>query len=94
MTRRITTRAGNELALDGDILGVLEALYRDVSVRSRFRNTYDGMMTEIRHIVDSMSESERRDYLVESLFLNIVRYENERLDAFLKSVEANGDPED
>ncbi len=91
--RSISMREGADLPLDGDILGILEALYREVSVRSRFRNTYDSMMVEIRHIVDSMSESERRDYLVESLFLNIVRYENERLAAFLKSVEA-ADTED
>jgi len=85
--RRISMREGAELPLDGDILGILEALYREISVRSRFRNTYEGMMLEIRHIVDSMTESERRDYLVESLFLNVVRYENERLTAFLKNVE-------
>ena len=87
--RSIQLREGAELPLDGEILGILEALYREVSVRSRFRNTYENMMLEIRHIVDSMSEAERRDYLVESLFLNVVRYENERLTAFLKSVEAS-----
>ena len=33
-----------------------------------------------------MNEEEKRAYLIESLFLNIVRFENERLAAFLKTV--------
>jgi hypothetical protein len=31
-----------------------------------------------------MSEDERRRYLVESLFLNSVTYENEMLDAYMR----------
>ena len=31
-----------------------------------------------------MTEEERRTYLVESLFLNTVTYENERLSAYLR----------
>lgn len=91
--RSIPMRGGREIRLDGDLLAILEALYREVSVRSEFRNTYETMMHEIRHLVDSMNEDERRNYLVESLFLNIVRYENERLSAFLKMVETST-PED
>ena len=85
--RSVTMRGGRSLTMDGDLLPVLEALYLEVSVRSEFRNTYETMMLEIRHLVDSMSEEERRGYLIESLFLNIVRYENERLAAFLRMVE-------
>ena len=91
--RSIEMRGGREIRLDGDLLAILEALYREVSVRSEFRNTYETMTREISHIVDSMNEEERRGYLIESLFLNIVRYENERLSAFLKMVETS-DPED
>ena len=85
--RAIAMRGGREITLDGDLLEVLEALYREVSVKSEFRNTYETMMQEISHIVGAMDEDERRRYLIESLFLNIVRYENERLAAFLKMVE-------
>lgn len=88
--RSIAMRGGREIQLDGDLLAILEALYQDVSVRSEFRNTYDTMMGEITHLVDSMTAEERRGYLIESLFLNIVRYENERLAAFLKMVESSG----
>jgi hypothetical protein len=34
-----------------------------------------------------MSDEERRAYLQESLFLNTVRYENERLEAYLRKLE-------
>ena len=91
--RSVTMRDGREVLLDGDLLPVLEALYQEVSVRSEFRNTYETMMGEIRHLVESMDDEERCAYLVESLFLNIVRYENERLAAFLRKVEAR-DAED
>ena len=90
--RSVTTRNGRQIPLDGDLLPVLEALYEEVSVRSEFRNTYETMMQEITHLVGSMNEDERRGYLIESLFLNIVRYENERLAAFLRMVE-EADPE-
>jgi len=33
-----------------------------------------------------MSEDERRTYLVESLFLNTVTYENERLGAYMRKL--------
>jgi hypothetical protein len=31
-----------------------------------------------------MNEEERRTYLAESLFLNTVKYENDRLEAYMK----------
>ena len=41
-------------------------------------------MREIQGLVEQMSEEERRRYLVESLFLNSVTYENEMLDAYMR----------
>ena len=87
MMRSIRMQGGREIELDGDLLAILEALYREVSVRSEFRNTYEAMTREISHLVDAMDAGERRSYLIESLFLNVVRYENERLAAFLRMVE-------
>ncbi len=87
MMRSIRMQGGREIELDGDLLAILEALYREVSVRSEFRNTYEAMTREISHLVDAMDAGERRSYLIESLFLNVVRYENERLAAFLKMVD-------
>ena len=35
-------------------------------------------------------ESERRTYLTESLFLNTVKYENDKLDAYLRKIGTGG----
>ena len=41
---------------------------------------------EIRHLIDQMTEEERRDCLVESLFLNAVKYENDRAEAYMRKL--------
>jgi hypothetical protein len=43
-------------------------------------------MREIQHVIEQMTAEERRQYLSESLFLNFVSYENERLGAYLKKL--------
>ena len=82
--RRVRLSTGFELELDGDILGVLEALYREVTLKHALQVSFDDMMKEIQGVVDQMPEEERRRYLVESLFLNSVTYENEMLDAYMR----------
>jgi hypothetical protein len=84
---RLTT--GYELGLDGDLLGVLEALYREVTLKHRLRVSFADMMREIEGLVDQMPEEERRRYLIESLFLNSVTYENEMLDAYMRKLTAS-----
>ena len=44
------------------------------------------MMSEIVNIVEGMDEDTRKQYLIESLFLNTVTYENERLGAYMKKL--------
>jgi hypothetical protein len=34
-----------------------------------------------------MADAERRTYLLESLFLNTVKYENDKLEAYMKRLE-------
>ena len=48
------------------------------------------MVREIQHVIDQMTDDERRQYLSESLFLNIVSYENERLGAYMKKLAEEG----
>ena len=86
--KRVRLTTGYELALDGDILGVLEALYREVTLRLQLKVSFEDMMREIEHLVAQMTEEERRRYLVESLFLNSVTYENEMLDAYMRKLTA------
>ena len=44
------------------------------------------MMQEINHLIDQMTEDERRAYMVESLFLNAVKYENDRVNAYVRNL--------
>jgi hypothetical protein len=84
--RTIKTTTGADIVLDGDLLAMLEALYREVTARRELERTFEDMMREIMHVTEQMSEEERRAYLVESLFLNTVTYENERLGAYMKKL--------
>jgi hypothetical protein len=86
--RRVRLSTGYELRLDGDILGLLEALYREVTLKRALQVSFEDMMREIQSLVEQMSEDERRRYLVESLFLNSVTYENEMLDAYMRRLPA------
>lgn len=79
---------GFMIRLDGDLLGVLEALYREVTLKHELRITFEDMMKEIQGLVAQMAEEDRRRYLVESLFLNSVTYENEMLDAYVRKLAA------
>ena len=84
--RKISTTTGSELTLDGDLLAIMELLYREVTARRALDRTFDDMVKEIQHLIDQMSDEERRSYFAESLFLNTVRYENDRLEAYMKKL--------
>ena len=86
--RRVRLTTGYELPLDGELLGVLEVLYREVTLKSRLRVSFEDMMKEIRSLVEQMGDEDRKRYLVESLFLNTVTYENEMLDAYMRRLTA------
>jgi phage gp29-like protein len=82
--RIIKTSTGTEIVLDGDLLAVMEALYREVTARRELDRSFEDMVREIQHLIEQMNEEERRTYLAESLFLNTVKYENDRLEAYMK----------
>ena len=82
--RSVKLTTGHELGLDGDLLALLEALYREVTLKHALNVSFEDMMREIQALVDQMDAEDRRRYLVESLFLNSVTYENEMLDAYMR----------
>ena len=84
--RSITTTSGAAILLDGDLLAVLEVLYKELNTRYALDRTFEDMIREVNHLLDQMTEEERRVYLVESLFLNTVTYENERLGAYMRKL--------
>lgn len=88
--RKVRLSNGHELALDGELLGLLEALYREVTLKHELRVSFEDMMREIQGIVEQMTDEDRRGYLVESLFLNSVTYENEMLDAYMRKLTGGG----
>ena len=77
---------GTRVALDGDLLSVLESLYVEVTAKRELERTFEDMVREIQNLIDQMNDAERRQYLAESLFLNTVSYENERLGAYMKKL--------
>ena len=84
--RTIKTTAGDAIALDGDLLAVMEALHQEVTVRRDLDRSFEDMVREIHHLIDQMTEEERRTYLAESLFLNTVKYENDKLEAYMRKL--------
>jgi hypothetical protein len=84
--RNIKLTTGADLPLDGDLLTVVEALYKEVSAKHELQSSFEDMAREIQHVIEQMTDDERRVYLSESLFLNTVSYENERLGAYVKKL--------
>ena len=88
--RTITLTTGAQLPLDGDLLTVLETLYREMTAKRDLDRTFEDTIREIQHVIDQLTDDERRQYLSESLFLNFVSYENERLGAYMKRLSRKG----
>ena len=82
--RTIKTTTGATITLDGDILAIMETLYREITAKRNFERSFEDLMREIHHLIDQMTEDERRAYFVESLFLNTVKYENDRAEAYMR----------
>jgi hypothetical protein len=84
--RTIKTTTGASIDLDGDLLAILETLYREITVKRNFERSFEDMIQEIKQLIDQMSDEERRAYLAESLFLNSVKYENDRAEALMRKL--------
>ena len=84
--RTITMTNGSPVTLDGDLLNILESLYHEVTARRELERTFEDTVGEIQHLIKQMNDEERSQYLSESLFLNFVSYENERLGALMKKL--------
>jgi hypothetical protein len=84
--RIIKTTTGTAITLDGDLLAIMEALYHEVTARRELERSFEDMVREIQHLIEQMDDGERRTYLAESLFLNTVKYENDKLDAYVRKL--------
>jgi hypothetical protein len=84
--RTIKTTGGTEIGLDGDLLAVMEALYHEVTAKRDLERSFEDMLREINHLIDQMTEDEKKAYLLESLFLNTVKYENDKLETYMRKI--------
>jgi hypothetical protein len=84
--RTIKLTTGAEVPLDGDLMTVIESLYLEMTAKRELERTFEDTVKEIQEIIDQMTEDERRQYLSESLFLNFVSFENQKLAALMKKI--------
>jgi phage gp29-like protein len=84
--RTIKTTSGTEIVLDGDLLAVLEALYHEVTAKKELERSFEDMNREINHLIGQLNPEELRTILADSLFLNQVTYENDKLEAYMRKL--------
>jgi len=84
--RIIKTTTGVAITLDGDLLAIMETLYREVTASRGLERSFEDMVKEIHHLIDQMDDGERKTYLAESLFVNTVKYENDKLEAYMRKL--------
>jgi phage gp29-like protein len=84
--RTIKTASGVPIVLDGDLLAIMEVLHQEVTAKREFERSFEDMVKEIQQLIEQMDDNERRTYLAESLFLNTVKYENDKLEAYMKKL--------
>ncbi len=87
-TRKVRLSTGFEVPIDGDLLAIIEALYKEVTLGNVLNSSFETMRSEIMSVIDQMTAAEQRAYLAESLFLNSVTYENEMLSAYVRRLGA------
>jgi hypothetical protein len=88
--RTIKTTSGHEIALDSespDLLAVLEALFHEVTAKRELDRSFEDLTREINHLIEQMTPEELRVYFAESLFLNQVKYENDKLESYMRKLE-------
>jgi hypothetical protein len=84
--RTIKLTTGIPVPLDGDLLTMLETLYKEISAKRDLDHSFEDTVREIQAVIDQLTDEERKQYLSESLFLNFVSYENERLGAYMRKL--------
>ena len=65
----------------------LETLFHEVTAKRELERSFEDMRNEIEHLVSQLSDEERSAYLAESLFLNQVTYENDKLESYMRKLE-------
>ncbi len=77
--RTIKTTSGTIIDVDGDVLAVIEAVFRDLRRTKELEYGFEDVDRQFSHLVEQMSTDELRAYLKESMFMSFTRFENDRL---------------
>jgi hypothetical protein len=77
--RTIRTSSGTSVPLDGDVLAVIEAVFRDLRRTKLLDYGFEDVDRQFQQIVEQMSPEELRAYLKESLLMSFTRFETDRL---------------
>ncbi len=77
--RMIRTTSGASVELDGDVMAVIEAVFRELRRMKELEYGFEDVDHEFQHLVGQMSDAELRVYLKECLFMSFTRFENDRL---------------
>ena len=54
--RTIKTTTGASVPLDGDLLAIMEVLYREVTAKRELNRSFEDMTNEINHLIDQMDD--------------------------------------
>ena len=57
--RTIKTSTGADIALDGDLLTVMETLFHEVTAKRELERSFEDMMREIQFLIGQMTYEER-----------------------------------
>ena len=57
-----------------------------MTAKHALERSFEDMVKEIHQLIEQMDDSERRIYLAESLFLSTVKYENDKLESYMKKL--------
>ena len=80
--------SGTKVALDGDLVFLIDSLYREFAIKRGFAPAYADLQRELSLLIDQMDPESTRDYFSQSLFLNYVTYENEMAERLSDQIAA------
>jgi len=78
--KRAKLPGGAGLELDGDLVYLIDLLYREIALKGEFTHTYEQVKKAIESVWKQMDERTRKEYFLSSVFLNYATYETEMLD--------------
>jgi len=65
-------------------------LFTEVTAKRELERSYEDLTREIEHLISQMTPEEVRSYFAESLFLNQVKYENDKLESYMRKLDKPG----